>query len=69
MTVVSSPCQRQRELLPSFGARRLSTIYRTRGEYANHYATDAVPYFYLIFINLFNQNFLLSFNLLFENKN
>jgi hypothetical protein len=22
------------------------TIYRTRGEHANHYATDAVPYFY-----------------------
>ena len=45
------------------------TIYRTRGEHANHYATDAVPYFYLFFINLFNQNFLLSFNILFENKN
>ena len=45
------------------------TIYRTRGEHANHYATDAVPYFYLIFINFFNQNFLLSFNKLFENKN
>jgi hypothetical protein len=26
------------------------TIYRTRGEHANHYATDAVPYFYFIFI-------------------
>jgi hypothetical protein len=25
-------------------------IYRTRGEHANHYATDAVPYFYFIFI-------------------
>ena len=33
------------------------TIYRTRGEHANHYATDAVPYFYLIFINFFNQIF------------
>jgi hypothetical protein len=27
------------------------TIYHTRGEHANHYATDAVPYFYFIFIN------------------
>jgi hypothetical protein len=35
------------------------TIYRTRGEHANYYATDAVPYFYFIFINFFNQNFLL----------
>jgi hypothetical protein len=35
-------------------------MYRTRGEHANHYATDAVPYFYLFLINLFNQNFLLS---------
>jgi hypothetical protein len=26
------------------------TIYRTRGEHANHYATDAVSYFYFIFI-------------------
>jgi hypothetical protein len=26
------------------------TIYRTRGEHANHYATDAVPYFYFFFI-------------------
>jgi cytochrome c biogenesis factor len=26
------------------------TFYRTRGEHANHYATDAVPYFYFIFI-------------------
>jgi hypothetical protein len=25
-------------------------IYRTRGEHAYHYATDAVPYFYFIFI-------------------
>jgi hypothetical protein len=33
------------------------TIYRTRGEHANHYATDAVPYFYFIFINRFNQFF------------
>jgi hypothetical protein len=41
--------------------RLVPTIYRTRGEHANHYATDAVPYFYLFFINLFNQNFLLSF--------
>jgi hypothetical protein len=55
---------------------RLSSVYfshfnllRTRGEHANHYATDAVPYFYLFLINLFNQNFLLSFNILFENKN
>ena len=47
----------------------VATIYRTRGEHANHYATYAVPYFYLFFINLFNQNFLLSFNILFENKN
>jgi hypothetical protein len=47
----------------------LPTIYRTRGEHANHYATDAVPYFYFICIHLFNQNFLLSFNILFENKN
>jgi hypothetical protein len=30
------------------------TIYRTRGEHASHYATDAVPYFYLIFIYFFN---------------
>jgi hypothetical protein len=88
MTVVSSPCQRQGELLPSLGVRcpssfvrRLSsinyshinlgeatntnfiffcltrpkfvpTIYRIRGEHANHYATDAVPYFYFIFIIL-----------------
>jgi hypothetical protein len=36
------------------------TIYRTRGEHANHYATDAVSYFYFIFINFFNQFFLLS---------
>jgi hypothetical protein len=41
----------------------------TKRFHANHYATDAVPYFYLIFINVFNQNFLLSFNILFENKN
>jgi hypothetical protein len=27
-------------------------MYRTRGEHANHYATDAVPYFYLFLINL-----------------
>ena len=26
------------------------TIYFSRGEHANHYATDAVPYFYFIFI-------------------
>jgi hypothetical protein len=26
------------------------TIYRTWGEHANHYATDAVPYFYFLFI-------------------
>jgi hypothetical protein len=45
------------------------TIYRTRGEHANHYATDAILYFYFIFFYFFNQNFLLSFNILFENKN
>jgi hypothetical protein len=47
--------------------RLVPTIYRTHDEHANHYTTDAVPYFYLIFINFFNQNFLLSFNILFEN--
>ena len=26
------------------------TIYHTRGEHANHYATDVVPYFYFLFI-------------------
>jgi hypothetical protein len=46
-----------------------AVVNDTRGEHAIHYATDAVPYFYLIFINVFNQNFLLSFNILFENKN
>jgi hypothetical protein len=40
--------------------RLVPTIYRTRGEHANHSATD----FYLIFINFFNQNFLLSFKFL-----
>jgi hypothetical protein len=30
----------------------VTTIYRTRGRHANHYATDAVPYFYFIFIIL-----------------
>ena len=40
------------------------TICRIRGEQANHYATDAVSNFYLT-----NQNFLVSFNILFENKN
>jgi hypothetical protein len=52
LTVVSSPCQSQCELLPSLGARRLSSVYfshRTRGEHANHYATDAVPYFFYFF--------------------
>jgi hypothetical protein len=44
-------CNIQRVLVP--------TIYRTRGEHANYYATDAVPYLYFIFINFFNQNFLL----------
>jgi hypothetical protein len=29
----------------------------SRGEHANHYATDAVPYFHFIFINFFNQFF------------
>jgi hypothetical protein len=37
--------------------RLVPTIYRTRGEHASHYATDAVLYFYLIFIY---QNFLLK---------
>jgi hypothetical protein len=32
--------------------RLVPTIYRTRGEHTNHYATDAVPYFYLIVINI-----------------
>jgi hypothetical protein len=44
------------------------TIYHTRGEHANHYATDVVPYFYFLYIIFFNQNFLLCFNILFENK-
>jgi hypothetical protein len=26
------------------------TIYHTRGEHANHYATDVVPYFYFLFV-------------------
>jgi hypothetical protein len=30
--------------------RLVPTIYRTRSEHANYYATDAVPYFYLTFI-------------------
>jgi hypothetical protein len=42
--------------------RLVPTIYRTRGEHANHYATDAVPYFYLIFINFFNQIFFIDQN-------
>jgi hypothetical protein len=54
------------------------TIYRTRYEHANHYATDTStltitlpmrsPVFILFYL-FFGQNFLVSFNILFENKN
>jgi hypothetical protein len=49
--------------------RASSVIVRSSSAvHANHYATDAVPYFYFIFFYFFNQNFSLSFNILFENK-
>jgi hypothetical protein len=54
---------------PSTEWQFVPTIYRTGGEHANHYATDVVPYFYFIFIIFLINFFLLSFNILFENKN
>ena len=52
-----------------------SFVWQDRGSYPQYIALEAntltitLPMRFPIFINLFNQNFLLSFNILFENKN
>jgi hypothetical protein len=56
-----------------------SFVWQDRGSYPQYIALEAstltitllmrFPIFINFFINLFNQNFLLSFNILFENKN
>ena len=62
--LLNATCLAEKQQIPILYSLVWPTIYRTRGEHANHYATDTVSNLFF-----FNQNFLVSINILFENKN
>jgi hypothetical protein len=44
LSSMNKSCEKKTNFICLTRPRLVPTIYRTRGEHVNHYATDAVPY-------------------------